>query len=167
MERAYVVGASQSGYIATNYALYAPERVEKLVLLGPMGYAGTESTALRIMLVTFFPIKPLQERTVHWALGDNPLVLERCGEWFREVMNAIVVPAQTRPKTFTLEQLENLTVPTLLALGEQDNLVGDPDKATQLARNIPDIQIEVLNTGHAIGVEQPDHVNTLILEFFE
>ena len=43
---------------------------------------------------------------------DDPIVLDRCGEWFREIMNAIV-PAQTRPKTFTPEQLKNLTVPTL------------------------------------------------------
>ena len=37
---AIVVGASEGGFIGTNFALYAPERVEKLALLGPMGYAG-------------------------------------------------------------------------------------------------------------------------------
>ena len=47
VERAYVVGASEGGFIGTNYALYAPERVEKLVLLGPMGYAGTNASILR------------------------------------------------------------------------------------------------------------------------
>jgi len=45
--------------------------------------------------------------------------------------------------------------------------MSNPEKAKQLAQNIPDIQINVLNTGHAIGVEQPDQVNVLIYEFFE
>ena len=38
LSKTYVVGASIGGYISTSYALYAPERVEKLVLLGSMGY---------------------------------------------------------------------------------------------------------------------------------
>lgn len=32
-EKSYVVGASIGGFISTNYAMYAPERVEKLVCL--------------------------------------------------------------------------------------------------------------------------------------
>ncbi len=44
VQKAVVVGASEGGFIASNYAIYYPERVEKLVLMGPMGYAGaTES----------------------------------------------------------------------------------------------------------------------------
>ncbi|UCF98397.1 MAG: alpha/beta fold hydrolase, partial [Spirochaetaceae bacterium] len=39
--KAFVVGASEGGFIGSNYALYAPERVQQLVLLGPMGYAGS------------------------------------------------------------------------------------------------------------------------------
>ena len=62
-EKAYVVGASEGGFIGTNYALYHPERVEKLVLLGPMGYAGATQSVMRIMFAQFFPIKPIQEST--------------------------------------------------------------------------------------------------------
>lgn len=53
-----------------------------------------------------------------------------------------------------------------MVLGEKDNLVGDPVKAAAYAQSIPDLQIEVLDTGHLIGVEQPQKVNGLILGHF-
>jgi len=166
IERAYVVGASEGGFIGTNYALYAPERVEKLALLGPMGYAGTNASVLRIMLAQFFPLKPIQENTFRWAFGDNPKLDEGFGEWFRLLM-AGVFPRKARPTVFAAEQLQSLDVPVLLVLGEKDNLVGDPENARVLAQDIPDLRVEVLDTGHLIGVEQPEQVNALILEFFE
>jgi pimeloyl-ACP methyl ester carboxylesterase len=166
VERAYVVGASEGGFIGTNYALYAPERVEKLALLGPMGYAGTNASVLRIMLAQFFPLKPIQENTFRWAFGDNPKLDEGFGEWFRLLM-AGVFPRKARPTVFATEQLQSLDVPVLLVLGEKDNLVGDPENARALAQDIPDLRVEVLDTGHLIGVEQPEQVNALILEFLE
>jgi len=130
-----------------------------------MGYHGSDITLLRIVLVTIFPIKPLQDNVFNWAFGDGTKVQESCNKWFRLVL-AGYIPHQARPIRFTPEQLQNMDVPVLLVLGEKDGLIGDPEKAKKLARNIPDIHIEVLNTGHAIGVEQPEHVNDLIYGFF-
>jgi len=166
VERAYVVGASEGGFIGTNYALYAPERVEKLVLLGPMGYAGTNSSILRIVMAQFFPLKPIQESTFRWAFGENPKLEEALGEWFRLLMSG-TFPQKARPIQFTAEQRQSLKIPVLLVLGEKDNLVGDPENARALAQDIPDIRVEVLDTGHLIGVEQPEQVNALIIEFLE
>jgi pimeloyl-ACP methyl ester carboxylesterase len=166
VEKAYVVGASEGGFIGTNYALYAPERVEKLALLGPMGYAGTTESVVRIMLVTFFPLKPIRDSTIPWAFGDDPQVVDEFGEWFQLLM-AGTTPSKARPVPFTAAQRQSLEVPVLLVLGEKDNLVGDPEVARALVQDIPDIRVEVLGTGHLIGAEQPEQVNKLILEFFE
>jgi len=165
VERASVVGASQGGSIGTNYALYAPERVEKLILLGPMGYAGTNSSVARIVFATFFPLKPVQENTIRWAFGDDAGVLAAYEEWFRIYMSG-VFSQQSRPAMFSPEQLQSLQMPVLLVLGQKDNLVGDPARARDLAQSIPNLRVEILNTGHLIGVEQPDQVNELIIEFF-
>ena len=166
IERAYVVGASEGGFIGTNYALYVPERVEKLVLLGPMGYAGTNASVFRIMLAQFFPLKPIQESTFRWAFGDNPKLEEEFGEWVRLLM-AGVFPKKARPTPFPPEQLQTLDVPVLLVLGEKDRLVGNPENARTRAQHVPDLQVEVLDTGHLIGAEQPERVNALITEFLE
>jgi pimeloyl-ACP methyl ester carboxylesterase len=166
VERAYVVGASEGGFIGTNYALYAPERVEKLVLLGPMGYAGTNSSVLRIVLAQFFPLKPIQERTFRWAFSDDRKLEEMFGEWFRLLMSG-TFPQKARPVQFTAEQRQSLELPVLLVLGEKDNLVGNPEKAKVRVQDMPNVRIEVLDTGHLIAAEQPERINALIIEFFE
>jgi pimeloyl-ACP methyl ester carboxylesterase len=167
VDKAYIVGASNGGFIATNYALYAPERVKKLALLGPMGYSSTTDMAsLRIAMVSMIPFKPLQNTTVTWALGDSPVVLDTTEEWFREVMSG-TFPSVARPVRFTSEQLQSIEIPVLLVLGDEDRLLGKPEKASSLARNIPDIRIDVVDSGHLISLEQVDLVNELLYEFFK
>jgi pimeloyl-ACP methyl ester carboxylesterase len=164
---AHVIGASNGGFIATNYALYAPERVKKLVLLGPMGVTpATDSTIQKIEQSTSPNTQLSPEQMLRWALGDNPKVLEACGEWFGLVMSG-TTPRVAAPIPFKPEQLQSISIPVLLILGEKDNLVGDPEKVKELAQNVPDIQIEILNTGHLISADQPDTVNNLIYKFFK
>jgi len=166
VEKAYVVGASEGGFIASNYALNAPERVEKLILLGPMGYAGATQSVMRIMFAQFFPLKPVQESTFRWAFSDNPMLLEEFGEWFQLVMSGYN-PAKVAPLPLPAEQRQQLAVPVLFVFGEFDNLVGDPEAARKLVQDIPDVQVEVVDAGHLMGAEIPDQINTYILQFFE
>ncbi|WP_287582840.1 alpha/beta hydrolase [Candidatus Borrarchaeum sp.] len=167
IENACVIGASNGGFIATNYALYSPERVKKLVLLGPMGVTpATDSTIQKIEQSASPDTQFSPEDMLRWALGDNPRVLEACGEWFGLVMSG-TTPRVAAPIPFTPEQLQSISIPVLLILGKKDNLVGDPAKVKELAKNVLDIQIEILNTGHLISADQPDTVNNLIYEFFE
>ena len=162
-----IVGASYGGFIGTNMAIHTPDRVRSLSLLGPMGLTpSTGSTVARIMLVTFFPVQPLQEHVTSWALGDSPVVSERCGEWFQLVMDG-VLPKEAAPQAFTPEELQRVGVPTLLVLGRNDNLTGNPEAVRQLAGNVPGIRIEVIDTGHAMGVERPDIINPLVTGFLE
>ena len=164
--QAYVVGASEGGFIGTQFALHAPERVGRLVLLGPMGYTGATQSVLRIMFAQFFPLKPIQEGTFRWAFSDDPKLVGEFGEWFRLVMTGLK-PVKVAPLPFKPEQRQRIRVPVLMVLGKRDNLVGDPAKATALVQDIPDIRVEVLDTGHLIGAEQPEQANALIIEFCE
>ena len=167
IERSVVVGASMGGFIATNYALHYPERVERLALLGPMGWTPqTTRNALRIMFVALFPLNVVQDNTVDWALGDDPHVLAESEAWFRHVMSDCVTRTGA-PRTFKTSELQDLQVPVLLVLGTRDGLTGDPDKVIELAENAPDIEIEVLDSGHLIGIEKADEVNELMTAFFE
>lgn len=162
--QAYVVGASEGGFIGTQFALHAPERVEKLVLLGPMGYSGATQSVFRIMFAQFFPLKSIQGSTFRWAFSDDPKLGQEFGEWFRLVMTGLK-PVKVAPLPLKPEQRQRIQVPVLMVLGKRDNLVGDPAKATALVQDIPDIRVEVLDTGHLVGAEQPQQANTLILEF--
>ena len=164
-EQAYVAGASIGGFLATNYALHAPERVKKLVLLGSMGYGDTNKTVIGITLAQAFPLKPVQNWAFDWAFGTDPKVRERFREWFWLVLNG-TMPKATRPSSFTAGQLQQLKVPVLAYFGTQDGVIGDAEKAKTLAENIPDVRVEIVESGHVIGVELPDVVNPAMLEFF-
>ncbi|MCA9933172.1 MAG: alpha/beta fold hydrolase [Ardenticatenaceae bacterium] len=165
VDKAFVVGASEGGFIGTNYALYYPERVEKLALLGPMGYAGATESVMRIMFAQMFPLKTIQEGTFRWAFGDNPQVNNAFGEWFRLFMTESV-PKKVAPLPIPAEERQQLTVPTLFVFGEQDNLVGDPEAARALVQDIPDVRVDVVEAGHLMAAELPEQVDGLILDFF-
>jgi pimeloyl-ACP methyl ester carboxylesterase len=166
VDKAYVVGASEGGFIGSNYALHHPERVEKLALLGPMGYSGAVKSSLRIMFAQFFPFKPIQDSTFSWAFSDSAELKEDFEEWFRLLMTGYN-PAKVIPLPFSAEERQSLEVPVLFVFGERDNLVGDPEVARALVQDIPNVQVEVVEAGHLMGGEQPEQVNALILEFFE
>jgi hypothetical protein len=110
VERAYVVGASEGGFIASNIALYHPERVEKLALLGPMGYAGAARSVIRITLAQLFPLKPVHESTFSWAFSDNPQLKEEFGEWFPLLMSGLI-PAKVPPWPLSAEERQSLAGP--------------------------------------------------------
>jgi len=165
IEKAYVAGASEGGFIGSNYALYAPERVEKLVLLGPMGYAGATQSIVRITLAQLFPLRSVQDSTFRWAFSDSDVLGADLGEWFHLLMSEST-PKKVAPLPLPAEDRQRLAVPVLFILGEKDNLVGDPRKARDLVQDIPDVQVEIVDAGHLMAAELPRQVNDLILEFF-
>jgi pimeloyl-ACP methyl ester carboxylesterase len=167
VEQSYLIGASNGGYIATSCALYAPARIKKLALLGPMGLTpATDSVVSKLSQFSTDTTESFKEHIFNWSLGDNPRVIDTCGEWFSLVMDG-VTPSIADPETFKPAQLREIKVPILLILGNKDNLVGDPDQVKELALCVPDIQIEVLDSGHGISIEQPEVINTMIHKFFD
>lgn len=165
IEKAYVVGASEGGFIGSNYALYAPERVEKLALLGPMGYSGAVESILRISVAQFFPLKPIQTNTFRWAFSDSDALMEDFGEWFRLFMSE-VTPIKVPPLPLPAADRQQITVPVLFVFGSRDNLVGDPVAAEALVQDMPDVRVEIVEAGHLMGAEIPDQINELLLAFF-
>jgi pimeloyl-ACP methyl ester carboxylesterase len=158
------VGASEGGFIGSNYALHFPDRVDKLVLLGPMGYAGATQSALRITFAQMFPLKPVQRWTFDWAFGDNAEIRQDFREWFLLIMNGYN-PAKVPPWPLSSEQRRSLKVPVMMVLGSRDHLVGDPEAARALVSDIPDIRVEVVEAGHLMAAEAPEVTTKLIDDF--
>jgi len=165
VESSVVIGASNGGFLSMNYTIYNPERVEKLVLLGPMGVSPPRlSMGMRMGIVSLLPLNSLLVRTSHWAIGADPGVQEKCGKWFITMMQG-VIPKVAFPRFITPEQKQSIKVPVLLFLGTKDNVVGDHQKAAENAQSFPNIQTEVLESGHLIGVEHAKTVDRSIAEF--
>ncbi len=162
--KAYMVGASEGGFIGTNYALYHPERVEKLALFGPMGYSGAVQSIVRITFAQLFPLKPIQDSTFSWAFSDSSKLKDDFAEWFYLIMTGYN-SVKVAPLPFSKEQRQSLKVPVLFVFGERDNLVGDPEAARALVQDIPNVRVETLDAGHLMTAEMPEQSNQLILDF--
>lgn len=161
---AVVVGASEGGFIASNLAVHHPERVQRLILLGPMGYSGAIGAVLRIMAAQYFPIGPIQDATFRWAFSDAPNVIAQFDTWFRMLMSD-TLPVKVAPLPLPASERQSIAAPTLFVFGTRDNLVGDPEVARALVSDMPGATVAVVDAGHLMGVERPEEIDRLILDF--
>lgn len=164
IERSPVFGASNGGFIALNYAFYYPEKVESLALFGPMGLTKlTGKSIMMLSIASMYPFQFVRDEVTHWGLGTDVTILKNYGDWFETIL--FTMPSVAHPVPMTSEQKQRMKIPVLLFLGTRDPIVGDAEKAAKLAREFPDIQIEILDSGHLIAVEKATEVNKVIGEF--
>lgn len=164
IEQACVVGASMGGWITMNHAIYAPNRVKRIVLLGPQGIASNLEVLFRLFSIIFFPTQTNKKSLIRWILGDNPLVNEAFADYMVSAMNCRGKLAP--PLKLPNDKLRRIKAPTLLFVGESDPTLSKKKDVNRAARLIHDIQVEIMhNTGHIMSTEDPDYVNTHILKF--
>jgi 3-oxoadipate enol-lactonase len=166
-----LVGNSFGGAVALRTALAYPERVQKLVLIGS-GLPSWDFT---------------EEMRAYWeAEGQAVDAKDLDGAtqinldfWVRPDLHDEVRPQQRRalelqtaheePELLWPEMapLSSLLMPTLVVVGADDK----PDFlaiAEHLAEEIPDADLAVVaGAGHLVGLDQPEELNALLLEFLE
>lgn len=167
VDRSPVFGASNGGFIAMCYAWHYPKRVESLALFGPMGLTQlTGKSILMLSLASMYPFQFIRNWVAGWALGDDEYCRRKYGEWFNCIMKG-TIPSVAMPVPMTTEQKKKMKLPVLLFLGTKDPIVGDAGIARKTAEAFPDIQIEVLESGHLIAVEHAADVNKKLREFLD
>ena len=170
-----LVGNSYGGFTAAYYAMKLPDRVRKLVLIGPA------ATIYKMMpfyvhmfipkaLYGFFPRLPGQERAMrssvdwmHAGLPSDPL-------WeplfYRSLVYGSLIN-QVFPRVYSNEEFTQIKAPVLLILGENERIYNKLQPAIQAAKaSIPGLQVEVIPKAHHIAaLAQPELVNLRILRF--
>ncbi len=175
IERTTLVGMSYGGWLALSYAISAPERLSKIVLLSPAG--------------SFVPLAPVfyqygsrmqpsltrqdAEDFLHVTMYEDnlrdPLIhtlYEREVEQFYLGFKYFRPQPQAAPDVFSDEELRGLRVPTLLLIGQQEALY-DPTAALERARRlIPQLEGELVpRANHDMSSGQHEVVDRRILEF--
>jgi pimeloyl-ACP methyl ester carboxylesterase len=162
-----VIAASNGGFIGLSYAYYYPERVESLILLGPMGLTQISASTITMMtLPTMYPFQFVFDKTRLWVLGNDNYVNSKYGDWFEAIITH-TIPTLAAPVPLTAEQKQSMEMPIMLFLGTRDPLVGDAEFAAETATVFPDITIEVLDSAHMIAVEKAEYVNERITQFLD
>ncbi|MET9104262.1 MULTISPECIES: alpha/beta fold hydrolase [Streptomyces] len=184
LDKAHFVGNSYGGACALRLALDTPERVDRMVLMGPGGIGTTRALPT-----------PGLNRLLNYYTGDGPS-RRKLEKFVRDylVFNAAQVPDSIidaryqdsidpevvanpplrRPKSlgalwkmdFTRDKrLNRLAVPTLVLWGAADK-VNRPSGGRMLAERMPNCDLyEVANTGHWVQWERAELFNRLCADF--
>lgn len=176
--RATVVGNSLGGKLAWNFAVAHPDRVDRLVLISPDGFAspGFEydkrpSVPLMLKLLPYTLPRALLRMSLAPAYGDPRKLTEAVVTRYRDMMlapgvrGAIVArmgQVLLRPPEPLLRRIE---APTLLLWGERDGMIPFRNAADYL-RALPHATLVALpELGHVPFEEAPAESLRPVLDF--
>ena len=174
LDRISLVGMSYGAWLALNFAMTAPERVQKLALLSPVACFQplVRQFILRMMPMVLFPTRLTVNSFFGWmGIKDTPgdqvnqhlLDLSYLGmKHFRFPPEA----ARLMPNVFSDDELLALHVPVLLLIGDRE-VLSDPVKALARARRlISNFQGELVpHCSHDMCLSQHRIVDARVLEF--
>ena len=170
IEQADVAGLSYGGFLTLNFALKAPERVKRIVLLAPAGCFVKFRLAflLRMVSVVLLPARAAVKNRARWTsviknAHENPVFEQMLlGRLFGRAHWGVW------PRVFTDEELRGVSVPTLLLIGDRE-VIYDPLAAVERAtRLIPRIEAKIIpNASHFLTFDQPESVDARVLSFLK
>ena len=166
IEQCDLVGHSYGGWLTLNMALAYPKRLRKIVLMAPA--ASFRPLAFITKLIFFleeFKIHPPAKSMLKAAAAKGTMIDETFIHLMEEVTR-YCSSAIMYPTVFTDQELKQIELPALLLIGSMEKIY-NPNKAIERAQRLmPDLTAEIiLNAGHLLFMDQPEIINTLILNF--
>lgn len=166
VQRAFLVAQSMGGLTCLGFALAHPERTMGLVLADTTGGIGDPAVVETIRNRKAPKDVTLRAMSAGFRDGDPAAAF-----LYKEI-NLLNPPRDPEPNGFTsgegpkAEDLAGMRVPTLLIVGEEDQVM--PPPAMERSRDlIPGSRLErVPGAGHSVYFEKPDLFNRLVLDFF-
>lgn len=181
IDRAAVLGNSMGGYAAAELALAHPDRVDRLVLMGPGGLAANtfgpdpSEGARRLFDFMASPSRAAMEAWVDTMVAnkkvvDDQLIDERLQNALQpgamEAAMAIFGSLGRFPEEVPLwARASRITTPTLVTWGRDDRML--PFEGGLFAfRQLPNAELHVFSgCGHWAQVERKDDFERIVTEF--
>jgi pimeloyl-ACP methyl ester carboxylesterase len=177
VDRAHLVGMSYGGWLTLNYAIGAPERVDRIVLLSPAGSFQplVKQFLWRTMPLMFLPRRFVVDSFMSWLTYKENLNARHTRVIYDCLVDQMYLGARyfrmhpsVFPGVFSDEELGALQAPTLLLIGQQE-VIYDPAASLERARRlIPHFEGELVpRASHDMSFSQSQLVNARILEFLK
>jgi len=165
IERAYLLGHSYGGWLTLNMALANPDRLKAIVLLAPAASIYPMSLLTKLVLRIPLKMRP-SARSVFKMIAPKGTVFEETFIHLMEMVTKYCAPATMFPDVYTDEELKQIGLPVLLLIGAGEKIY-NPQKALDRAQRLmPNLIAEIIpNVGHTLNMEQPEIVNSRVLEF--
>lgn len=168
IDSATVVGHSMGSFVARRVAERAPERVQRLVLLGSASTADNAVVRELLGVVNGLtdPVEPGFVREFQMSTAARPVP--------PEFLERVIANSQAMPARVWKAALASLVeyrpsgaiqCPTLVVGGDVDGVFSAAEQA-QLARQIPGAVLDLEpGVGHALNWEDPDRFIASLLRF--
>lgn len=173
-QKVNMVGLSYGGWITSQYVKTSPEKLHKAVLLAPAGVVAPLSTEFIVRAISVaFPTKFFAKQFMQWLAEDTyngsakqqQLVAEHIDEAYLAVRSFNSSPL-VYPNEFSDQELQELAVPLLFLVGENEKIYSANNALERLNQVAPNIQTQLVKgAGHDLSMVKAKQVNELILEF--
>ncbi len=178
IQRATLVGHSMGGRIAWSFAAKHPERMARLVLIAPDGFASpdlsynqTAKVPLMMRSLPFTLPDFMFRPNVELSYGDPKRLTDTNYNTYRDMMlapgvrQAIVNRMAQMVLPDPVPLLKRITVPTLLLWGVTDQMI-PPVNAKDYLAALPNAQLVTFpNLGHVCFEEAPEETVRPLLSF--
>jgi pimeloyl-ACP methyl ester carboxylesterase len=169
--KASIVGHSHGGWQALNLAITAPDRVDRLVLLSPVGITRLKAEIfLRMLPVFIIPTKRMFYRSFQWSTvkklnidQPEPVIdqIMQGGTSFKGNELGLGVLS-----VFEDNELQRIDKPALLLVGDQEKIFNPKQMLDRARRLMPKIEAEIIaNAGHLLPIDQVEAVNARMMAF--
>jgi len=176
LEKAHILGYSMGGYVAQEFALKYPGRVDKLILLATApsidGYG-------RVVVRNWINVRRSnlsREQVVRFnaQLLYTTELLDDAPRYERAIQNSLNNPYAQQDHAFIRQaeavlgfdaeaRVSGIKAETLV-IGCKDDLLVPPRNSEKLAKLIPGATLKLLDGGHLGVIENPNEYNAAILE---
>jgi pimeloyl-ACP methyl ester carboxylesterase len=178
--KASFIGNSMGGRFAWEFASEDPDRVDKLVLISPDGFASTgfeygKAPAVPLMLraLPYIMPKSMLKQTLAPAYADprrlSDAVVTRYYDFMRApgVRQAVIDRTAQTVLQDPLPLLRKIKAPTLLLWGEQDAMIPIANSADYLAAISGAKLVKLPGLGHVPQEELPGPALDIVEQFLE
>jgi pimeloyl-ACP methyl ester carboxylesterase len=177
INEAYLLGISNGGKVALEFALEHPGMVAALVLVGPSlgGYRPSEEKQRRISEFLSVArergaeagVEAWMEDPFYPPAKDKPAARERVRRIARENLPRLLSSPDLREEPYppTMESLTRIVAPTLIVVGERDDW-NNREIFSILASQLPRAEKKVFaGCGHLVNLEQPEAFYSVVADF--
>lgn len=160
IERAFFVGASFGGQIIMKFAAVAPERIEKAVLMNPIGFSNVSFSPLslyRMLAPVVFPTRKTVENFLnHIVFAPNDGIGSETKKRVADFMENAVKNFQFAgeyPSRMNDAEVEKLSAETHLLVGERDGLIPFRKTVQRAEKLLPNLKSLKTFPEQAHGIE--------------